>query len=797
MSRQVPELQRQTAIQAEVGQAPFEVTLSNLASSPTALGKFGAKVAISAAQAIQERRGYEAGLEPTGDALPPITDADKVYVNSYVAQAQNTLGVQATTLMQQGQTELSKLNELSPQALADYQQNMTEGMNKILEQAPLPVRANLEKQFQTAMVNNMGSLQRKMQGQQKAQALQTATMKNQADMQTAYDAGREGNEDLAQETYNATIERIGQMQDAKMITPTQAEAKRKAARISWLTGVNTGKAFQAFKDKKIDQFLADFMDNKPEGMSSLEWDAVAKNVLNEVSLAENLQRRNEASLYSEGTRLLQEGGLTSDFLSQLESETTDKAKFNQFMGQVYAHQFKADKSISQARLIASQWGNQDIPANASPKAIDEGFSLRVQDEMVHASNKGQPIDQEQAEMQVMMSSKIPVPSFTKKMNQDLTSFNPQSMLNAYTKYQTLSASNPAVVQNLSSRAKASRALFDTFLNGGDPADVAAEKTKESILNTQKSDFIEAVDRENSRINTLTNSPSKLMNWGSRFTPQKSNINPNDLLMFASQAKALYKANFSVTGNEDAAQAMTEEAINRAYGISSVNGQQEFTFLPIESQLGLADNAAPLIREDIYNQLEQQFAYQKEAFEAGQKSGNNFATSYFRVKERPSFDAYLKSREYIQGLSYKDRFKLYSGFTETDLDKKAQEAQAIVSAYEGQLEIEQVFAGGETQTYQAIVKALPGAATDPTGQIGSYSVMIRDSNGGTRPLYGMFTGRLQESVYKPNVKFIQDRAAGMPESQASIAEGIAQLRRMKAMEETKNASLLESFGRSIF
>ena len=87
--------------------------MTQLASSSTLLGDIGVKMAQNASQTYQQLRGIEAGKQPSGNLLPPITDADKAFVEGYSAQAEQTLGLQAQQLLQKGQLELNKNYQLS------------------------------------------------------------------------------------------------------------------------------------------------------------------------------------------------------------------------------------------------------------------------------------------------------------------------------------------------------------------------------------------------------------------------------------------------------------------------------------------------------------------------------------------------------------------------------------------------------------------------------------------------------------------------------------------------------------
>src|SRR6185503_19866818 len=207
----------------------------------------------------------------------------------------------------------------------------------------------------------------KMIGQQKQQALQNATLFNNSQLSAIYEAARGGNTDAADVMQADMLKRTQSMSSSGMITPLQAEATAKSARMSYYSGIYTGQAVNAFHEKKADQFIADLLDKKPAGMNTLEWESIAKTVMNEVSVQESFQQRNETSLYSEANRLLNEGLLTPDFIAQLESESTSKPKFNDFMAQVSAYQRKHYKSNEAVAGLIPNWTKPYVMAVASNK----------------------------------------------------------------------------------------------------------------------------------------------------------------------------------------------------------------------------------------------------------------------------------------------------------------------------------------------------------------------------------------------------------------------------------------------
>jgi hypothetical protein len=643
-TQQAPILEKQVKLDNTVGNANYTQAYDSMALTPTALGEFGSKLALTASTTLAQKRGYEAGLDPHGSLLPPITATDKAYANAYVTQAQNTLGLQATKMMNEGQAELAKAWKLTPEMLASYTKNMSEGLNDIINNAPMQAQPGLAAQFNNNLMQSSSNLNLKMIGQQKQQALQNASLFNNSQLQSIYEASRGGNVDAAQKMHDDMIARSKSMLETGMITPLQNEATAKSARMSMYSGLYSGEAVKAFQNKKADQFLADLLAKKPEGMNTLEWESIAKNVMGEVSLQESFQQRNETSLYSEANRILNEGTLTPDFIAQLEAETTDKAKFNNFMGQVAAYQRKHYKSNEQVASLMPQWTSPYAMAVASNKVKNMGLVQAGQDIQQRAADKGRTLDDFEAQAEAMATAGGPIQNFTQQMNAGFLSGNPQLMTRNLNAYRALRNSNPKVLDGMSKQAEAMMTNFESQLEDGNAPDVAAQNAKEIVQQKtpEQMEINTALVKqwESSKVNT----PSRLNSWASQFADLGDGAKINNLPYFAIHAKNIFKSNMELlNGDIEGATKMTKEGIDRAWGVTNVNGKPEFVFQPIEKTIGLDEGANPLIKHDLYEQIQKQIAPMKMAYDEGQKNKDNRMSFYYRLAPRPSYEEFKQAQ----------------------------------------------------------------------------------------------------------------------------------------------------------
>jgi len=788
----VQPLQKEVRLDNTVGNAPFTQGFDSMALTPTALGEFGSKLAITASTTLAQKRGYEAGLNPKGSLLPPLTLTDKAYASAYITQAQNTLGLQATKLMQEGQAELAKAWKLTPDMLAEYTKNMSEGLNDIINNAPMQAQPGLAAQFNNSLMQSTGNLNLKMIGQQKQQALQNATLFNNSQLSAIYEAARGGNFDAAEKMHNDMLTRTGSMRDTGMITPLQAESSAKSARMSLYSGIYTGQAIDAFKNKKGDQFLADLLQKKPEGMNTLEWESIAKNVMGEVALQESFQQRNETSLYSEANRLLNEGMLTPDFIAQLESESTSKPRFNNFMAQVAAYQRKNYKSNEQVAGLMPQWTSPYAMATASNKVKNMALVQAAQAVQQRAADNGRSLEDFEAQSEAMSTAGGPIQSYTQQMNAGFLSGNPELMLRNLNAYRALRNSNPKALNGMSKQAEAMMTNFESQMEDGNAPDVAAQKASEIVQQKtpEQMEINTALVRQWE--NSVVNTPSRLNSWASQFADLGDGAKINNLPYFAIHLKNIFKSNMELlNGDIQGATKMTREGIERAWGVTEVNGKPEYVFQPIEKTIGLDEGANPLIKHDLYEQIQKQIEPMKLAYEEGQKNKDNRMSFYYRLTPRPSYEEFKSA----QAIVHEQESLPLSKYNNEEWKK----ANEIVTKFKNEsIKIEKVYSDKRVEPFEIAIQANPGLQQDAQGTIGSYNVSMRMNNGPSSPMNGWFRGPLSEPVYMPNESVIRQRyfeLVGLnPSGMSAYEMNQRRVAKKKFMEENDIRPGINSLGR---
>ena len=860
------------------GSAPnFGGAFNTMALTTDTFANLSSKIAMGASQGLAQKWGYEAGLNPTGNMLAPLTDFDKTFQNAYLNQSQNTLSLEANHLLIEGQNQISQSDRLSPDAIKSYSANMKEGLANIYKIAPDSIRGGLELQYESKLMSSEASLNNKLRSQNKSEAADKANAAAITNEQGVYEASMGGNFDTAKALSEVAIAQIKQSEAGGIITHTQAATQIAGIRKTLITSEKTyvgnqkrllaleastirseiaeTKAQIKLKKEAIENSLTDLADiyindaekaksegeydnyikslikTKPAQMNNEDWDKVVNRVIDhfkpqaylenrikqeqkEVTSAKKLthdeainkyvnaytetgykikakqgydewqaglmdslpkdmpiedkieivtnvnqnlnvmdsaQKRKENALYSEGRRLLAEGTLTPSFMLELQQETQDRARFNDFATEVAVKSKAKNAKQERAANLVHHWNDTDVMATATKEDKNNALLLATEDILSLAASKGIKLDPATAKVQAMASSSVPIPSFTAEMNTGFLSGNPNVMLEKLHFFNSLDNANPLVLAGISQEAIAMKTQFELQLEGNEP-DVAAQNAKEIVQNkTEEQHKINDVLFDSWR-NKKAKTVNQKISWASNLADIPSNAKVNNLSSFAVHVQNIFQSNFNLhNGNIDAANKDTKDALARSWGVTEFNGKKEYVFQPLEKTLRTDSDAIPLIKEQVYNSLKAQIEPMNQIYHDSKANKDKRMSFYYNLPERPTFENYLESANYIKLNAVKPLDILAP-------DKNLSAAQSIVKAYKDpNLHIERIHDSGRIERFTVDAKANPGLQIDEnTGVIGDYNLTLRSEEGYSAPMNGWFKGPLSEPIFRPNRKDIQSR-----------------------------------------
>lgn len=757
MTRETRETPRQEAVNAAIGTTPYESTFAKASLNPSALGEIGSRLAITASQELSRRQGYQAGLNPSGTPLPPITEADKAYVDSYLVQSQNTLSLRAYKFMQESQTEINNSPEITPDMLMEYQENIREGLSSILSNSPEQIRGNLEASLGASLISSSSQLTNKMLNQQRVRAKEEAVLATKDDLQNIFKSAKTGEAEAGFNALLSLYNKNSMLLESGLITKSELEASNSSARITFYTGVYSKDVDDAFKENRLDEYLKGFLDNKPKELSYEEFQSVASNVISEAQNLERFQQRYEGTLYSEAERLLAEGSLDENYIKRLQDETKDVRRFNNFMSKVYTNRSSSSSKSAQTAHAISVWGNPDGFSNTSSDAKNSALDEKTQSIIEQAQATGIQISEFDARVQAMMSAAAPVPSFTSLMSVGLTSANPEIMSRNARSYRLLLNSNPKVLDDINPNALAMMTAYELQLESGNKPDRAAAIASEIVQGKTKEqeDVNDAIVRQWERANS-----TNISSWAKKLTGQPKSVFTN-LQEFGFHAKELFKRNlYLLNGDEEGATRMTKEAFDRTWGITEINDKKEYVFAPIEKVVNVQGGfSKSIIKEDIYSQLKEQIEPMKRIYEDGVKNGDRRLSFYYEVQQRPSFEEFMKAQEFLA--DYRKSLRNPADAKESTLNITQDEINEnikLIKDYNSDIVIKRISDSGEEESFRAAVRARPGLVDTAEGIIDGYDISLKNDNGALAPMLGYYIGPLTEPIYRPNAQEIKNKHA---------------------------------------
>jgi hypothetical protein len=617
---QLPKTERTVGV--ERSSVPdIQSAVSNYAADTNWLSGIGSSVAASASNAIAQRIGGELGKNPQGDIGVPITDFDKTMQESYSAQAEATLGIQAQTLITKSNIALASMDRLDPGTIAKNQAKVQEGLQQIYEMAPSSIRPQFEHQYDSVMLQQSEHLADKMISQQKDDRRNRTDLATSLNTQNAYSLSLNGtslNKDGESTAGLAAVEAVKKQAAAAVAvgdkTPLEAKVMVDAARQSYLSGKVTRQALQADKNGKLPEFLKSLADNPPKDIKPEDHDVVYNNVLSYMNKQAQLKSQDQQlTMESYKVQLLSDPMGAATTLPSLQSQLSP-LQFQQMKVATLQAQAKMQETEGNINELLANWGDSTVQARAKPDAQNKAFDMRVQQVVAHGSQNNNPISQDMAEVQVAASAGAPIPIFVKSLNDKATSGNPVSIASAADQIQLLRTMGDGhALIGLSKQAEAIATQFSTQRGSMPDADLA-RKITDNIQNIDSAKLATINNGWNLKVSALGASGMGKSQSLSDMALQQVDLGNKNLgggffkVLYGNDIYQQLYSNYIASGGDyDSALKMTKDYVNQHYSETRINGDTRYTDNGIEKALGYKDpKVVPYIQEDMVNQLSKSF-----------------------------------------------------------------------------------------------------------------------------------------------------------------------------------------------
>lgn len=778
--------------------ANYTSAFDNAAMTPTMLGQVGSIVAQTTSNALATKWGYQEGMNPHGDILPPLTKADQVYQQAYLAQSSNTLSLQANNMMMQANEQLSKAYQLTPSMIDEYQNQMAEGTKQILENAPTQVKATLGYQYASQIQNTTHNLRLKLATQNKQRALDHM---NLVDKQTDTDIinkAMSGDVEGARALYEQKKARNLQQYNSGMMSESQAYTSNESAKVSFFTAQSNAKALEARKlgGEALDKYLASLanMDTKPPELSYDQYNTMGNNTLRFMNHLDSLEQNERNDIVSSLNSKLFAGTLNDQDIEEARKSgvlkpsdiNTLTAKWNRW---------QALHAGSQAQLLGTSTGFTDTVSynEASAKKQNEAFN-----QLTNSIRQKNPnAEPGTIEAEVASIAGGPNGAFFKQLTGLSRSPIPTELERASRMYHIVNNRSPENLSGLPQEAMDNIRAFDAFreLYPNDLNTAAAMTRNVMMPKTQEQKEANNAAWAEYRNNNLSTSADRLRYAknvlsanGFFFKPDV--LSSTETSTHVSNILQRYMKLFN--GDIDAAKNATQSAVGTIYGETHTNGTNEVGKFPIEKYTGFGRKSTFFVQHDAINSLQTQFGAYREAYDSGRsdfyyrvKDADKWSLSGLESKIKQSNELKTQMNSVDMKLEQLNTKRNKAGYFEnmkfdkefenlvkerTQIGEKIKPLQnelAAVNTWQQKVEIEQVWRGqdekdGRIDTYSLSMNAGDNTsfsydATQPI--LGDYDIFLVSPTGARVSIQALGGRSMLPVVYTPDFKAIRNNTSG--------------------------------------
>ncbi len=670
-------------------------------------------------------------------------------------------------------------------------------MGEIIQNAPSSIRPQLESQFGNHLISTTASYNNKLITQNKDDAKESSEVWRQQAEEQMMNLVKDGTPEsleAAKMIQSQIDENIQSNQQIGMISKKQAYIASTENKLNFQSALSIEKYREAVTAGKGDEYLSSIAFDKMPGLSWSESETVRNNTMKWAQAALSADSRYQSLLGAQAQNDIINGAF-SPKMSYYEENMTP-TNFLNTMTSWTSQQRKAGGEEAQVSQIIQNPNSPDSYESAKPKAINSAYhsiaeGIYKNNQEAVGAGKAAPISMDDAEVIAQRQMAVAAPAFTDAINRMSSGANPESLERSYQMYNRLKDQGSKVLgvkdQNIANM-KLYKELLGVY---PDDPQKAAEMAYNSSFNTTEEQASLRLKQTNDYFNRNAYTSDALVSWATKIGGFKGQ-NFQDQNAYVSKTTQMFKDFMKASGNVNVAEEMTKEAISRTWGETQINGIDEVAFLPIEQNMELT-NSAPIIQQNIVDQLGPQFMDSKKNFDE-----NPGQLSYWRFKEgRVSFDEYISAKSkirerqslsgFVKGLA-KGKSPRNELSKEFDIVDKFESGQPVV--------VEEVHRGGHVIENQLRFATSEVSTQNPnTGQIdGGMNVQIIDPKTLIpRSLPGYFGSMRSTPFVKPDKQYVQSRYMSMfhpGESLLNTSE-IIEKHKARKKEQDEIAKLLVS------
>lgn len=728
MASDIKTIQGSAKIDETVSQGGFTGAAAGIAAANSTQSNIGMQVADGATMRLMEYVGTDLGKNPRGNipTIPGISYTDKLQA-AYAAQSQVTLGLQAQDAFNAANLEMEKKIALSPEDIMQYQKTMSDVIKDTTELAPNGARENLQASLTAELSNKIYQNNIRMTEEQRKRDFAHDTVYLHNNTNSMIEANNMGNHKDALAIMESNIDALTKQFQANKISEVEYTNQVELQNKKYQSSKLTKELSDAAKNRgsgAVEKLLSEIPDKVPRGMRYAQWIDSAQEAYTNFRAIETFKSGEQNTIKSNAFAKVVQFGTD---LSQPEYEEIKsqlpladyqalRIKINSYLNPKNRGQDKvANLVLGKDNALAWQMATNQVQMGA---LVDMASSISN-----NATRRGSPISQSEALSQAAQMTPIAVKGYKDYLNNAIASGSPQvAMENAQIIHAMKEEGYLGQRYQVDKTTEVAAAKILRMANDGVPMAEAVAKARELVYTK---------DSEESKKLTAT-----FNDWKVKTTQS----NRNDSIKLARDQIGKNEFNKSVDhdalanefyslvndywqeskGDQQLSVKLATDFIHRNYGMSTVNGKEQYVIHPPEQVLGDGLNGSKyLIVDDARNSIEMQFKDLNDAYAAG-KSDVRIEFPKPNVNGKPiSFEGLRDI--YNQFSSEKDIAKA------RNLQKDYQEyRQAYVKANE-RIEAIAKYRDGHEVPLTAVLNATQVIMQDGE-KVGDWGVHFEDKNG---------------------------------------------------------------------
>lgn len=731
--------------------------VSNYAENSNWMSQVGSTVATSAANATAKKLGSELGKNPRGDIILPLTNFDKTLNESYRTQAQSTLGLQANKLITDSNVEMARAPRITPELIARTNRQVSIGLQNIFQNAPSEVRPHMEYQYGSQQINQTAELSERMFREQRQDQKANTANATLVNGENAYALALNGNFEAGLKAVEATRQANESDVAVRISDPAYAKNQVDSVRQSFLSGKYIHGYEKARKEGKGEEYLRNLADKKPEDVSPADYATVVSHTMSYVNQQATLRHQDQALAMAKFNVSLAEDptGITGSQISELNSHLDPIQQQEASLAYVKAIKSIQKKNDGIAEALAGYTDINKFPQQSTENKNGawESTYKAIQERPEYVA---QGITEDTAKLYAAAAAPVAIPAYITELKAKASSSNPIDLESAGQSVNYMRSNNMG--EKLAGLGEAQEAMLETYSQlrqTMDPVE-AAQKSHEVVYNKSKEqkDANKDALAEYYKQQQKTSKLSSSFGLVGKLIGGTENLVVRNLPGYSQKANKIFENYFNLTnGDESTALKLTKQYMNTQYGPSTVNGDNELMFHPVENIPGIPHDAIGPIQTDIVEQANHKFQNDKKLFD------ENKLDHWYEARQRISAEEALTSRRIVDSINEGYSKHPITGqlFDVHSVRKDYNDHSKILETYnKGQaITIIKHNRSGKEEVFEGAIQANPwGVSTGRPDQpiAGGWDLMLKTEHGTKSiPMMNPLNSSIQ---YNPRVGYIK-------------------------------------------